>query len=153
MAKLPEITWTPEFIETHDYYDSDDEEQLTNRNLFDYLEQLICGGNLELDEAIAENKIIEVFAYGPMKFARPRSRIVEMLEDIGDDDGMCDPDGDHEPITAEEQTELEELEGKLIDRMCALYKPWGCEPVAIIKVPFRDWWDSLDDKDKELLRG
>lgn len=152
MAKPPTIDWTPEFVETHDYYDSDDEENFTNRNLFSFIEQLICGGNLEIDEAITENKIIEVFAYSPMQFARPRSRIVEMLEEIGYNEGMSDPDGDHDPITAEEQTELEELEGQLIDRMCALYKPWCCEPVAIVKVPFRDWWESLDDKDKELLR-
>jgi hypothetical protein len=153
MSKLSEVTWTPEFEETHSCYDGGDRESLTHDSIFEYLEELICddGLGMDLDAALSENWAIEVFGYDRMKFGRPRSRLDDYIENIDEQDGIGDPDGDHDPLTQAQYRELVDLEKKLIDRLCELYEPWGCLPVVKINVPIRDWWESLTDEERTSL--
>jgi hypothetical protein len=149
----PTINWTPEFVESHDYYGEDGDEYLEHGTVDDYLINEVTDGNIELDIALAENDVISVYAYNRMKANRPKSQLDDYIYEMGEGDGMGDPNGDHEPLSKAEYVELEAFEKALIDRLCELYEPWGCEQVAVIKVPFRDWFESLTDDERKDLRG
>lgn len=155
MAKLPEIEWTPQFEETHEYYDREDEERLGHRSLYEYLESELCDSSIELDKAIAENEVIDVFAYQRTKFPRRSAEFLDRLLDRLSDseDMLCDPESEGFDLSDSEMAELRALEQQFIDELEKRITVWGCEPVAVIKVPFRDWWESLSDKDREILRG
>lgn len=154
MATLPTIDWTPEFVNTdNSFFDIGEHESLEFTDISELLIDRIQNGDIDPNEALTENETIRVTAFRPMKFNRPKSLLDDYIYEIGEQDGMGDPDGDHEPLSKEEHAELEALEKALIDRLCELYEPWGNEPAAIVKVPFRDWWESLTEDEREELRG
>lgn len=151
---LPEVTWTPEFNETHTYYDQEDHESLEYESLFDYLECLICDAGLDVDSALKQNRAIDVVGYDRMKLDRKCCEFLDnVLDNLYEADGICDPDGDGPDLPNDTMQVLRNLETRFIDELEKMFIPWGCLPVVKIKVPFRDWWESLDDKDRELLRG
>jgi hypothetical protein len=69
------------------------------------------------------------------------------------DNGMVDPEGDGLELSDSDMSELRELEQRFIDELEKRIPVWGCTPVAVVLVPFRDWWESLTDIDRECLRG
>jgi hypothetical protein len=152
MPKLPVIDWTPEFAGGFTFYDCQEEERLEYTDISELLIARVQDGYIDLDEALKTNEVIEVKAFATMKFDRPSSRLSEYIEQIDEQDGMGDPDGDHESLSDDEYEELKALESKLIDRLCELYEPWGCEQVATIKVPFREWWATLTDDERDGLK-
>jgi hypothetical protein len=149
MAKLPVTTWTPEFVNTdHSFFDIGEHEQREFTDISELLIDRIQSGDIDPKEALTENEAIRVTAFQPMKFDRPKSMLDDYIYEIGEQDGMGDPDGDHESLGKEEYAELEALEKALIDRLCELYKPWGNEPAAIVVVPFAEWWAHLTDEER-----
>jgi hypothetical protein len=147
-----EIIWTPEFTNGHAWYGPEDCERLSFTDISEFLIDQIQNGDIDPNEALAENETIEVAAYNHMPFERPRSRLAEYVEQIDEQDGIGDPDGDYEALSEAELDELAGLEAKMIDRLCELYEPWGCEQVATVKVPFRAWWGTLTDEERGGLK-
>jgi hypothetical protein len=149
MPNLPTITWTPAFVNTdNSFFDIGEHESLEFTDINELLIDRIQSGDIDPKEALAENEHIRVTAFRPMKFDRPKSLLDDYIYEIGEQDGMGDPDGDHESLSKAEYAELEALEKALIDRLCELYEPWGNEPASIIVVHFAEWWAHLTDEER-----
>lgn len=153
---LTEVTWTPDFVETHEYYDTDGKEHLIHNSIGEYLDDmLVCSGETEatVDSMLEDDAHFVVFGFERKK---PTVSQCEFLDDLIDnvDEEYGDPDDSNAGarMTSDEFAELKDLESRFIARFIELYKPWACDPVVKINVPFRAWFESLSETDQKSLR-
>jgi hypothetical protein len=150
------ITWTPEFKDAHLCYDSEGREQLrmiesVDEYIFECFDDIAFDAKT-IDAALADNEEIYVYAYErDMPSTSDCAFLDDLIEHI--DDNRGDPDGDHESINGDKLSELRQLEEQFIGELLKRYDPWACRIVAEIVVPFRDFYESLDDSDKQFIRN
>lgn len=145
------VTWTPELELDCDYYDREGEESLHFDSLDEYLEDHITNDVSEsIRELIEDDATIEVFGYKRMMPSRSECRFLErLIQDVDEERG--DPDGECVAVTNESIDILEAAEDAFIDLFLRHYRPWVCESVVKIIVPFRKWWTEQGEATREIL--
>lgn len=150
------ITWTPDFENNHLCYDSEDREQLrmidsVDEYIFECFDEVQTGFvGTTIDAALADNETIYVYGYErDIPSIGECSFLDDLIEHLDEERG--DPDGGLKTVNEADMVELYRLESAFIDELRKRYNPWSCEIVARICVPFRDFYESLDDKDKQFL--
>jgi hypothetical protein len=149
---IKKIIWTPDYVETCQFHDCDDRENLRFDSVDEYVDDHLANGVIEsVDELLASDAHFTVYGFDRMVPDREECEFLdELIERI--DDERCDPSGDYDPIRHEELEKLRELESKFIDEFLKVYKPWACESVAEIKVPFRAWFNNQSESYRDMLR-
>ena len=148
---LEEITWTPDFKETHTYYDFDGQETLSNKSIDEYMEAWLedCGDSL--DALIDSSESVEVCGYNRMMPEPSECAFLdELIERVNEERG--DPDGKYSGFEKEKLSELRQLEEQFIGEFLKRYRPWACESVITINVPLRAWFESKNQVEQDSLR-
>jgi hypothetical protein len=150
------ITWTPEFKDTHLCYDSEGREQLrmiesVDEYIFECFDEIAFGAKT-IDEALADNETIYVYGYERDEPSKNYCMFLDsLIERVDEEHG--DPEGDYKSLSESDLEELRKLESLFIAEFRKRYKPWSCEIVAEVRVPFRNFYESLSDSDKQFLRN
>lgn len=145
------IDWTPDYEEDCDFYDANDKERLTHTSVYEAITEGYLDGRGVKDLTLLLDETIEVLGYNHSTVSPSDCLFLnDILERLNEEFG--DPDGDLESqLSTLGIVHLRELESAFCKALSEQYRPWSCHRVVTLRVPFRDWWNSLPEEDRQSL--